>query len=226
MESEQDYLLLSGIQHFAFCRRQWALIHIEGLWHENVLTFEGREMHERAHNPFLTEKRGDLLVSRDLPVFSNKLGITGQCDVVEFRVNSNGVSLFGREGKWLPCPVEYKRGEPKEGDYDRLQLCAQAMCIEEMLLCPTIENAYLYYGQQRRRTEVALDAALRRQVEDMCSEMWIYYRRQTTPKVKTGKHCKNCSLADVCMSSLNKQTKRVSDYMREIIQSPRQVEDK
>ncbi|MDR1569992.1 MAG: CRISPR-associated protein Cas4 [Oscillospiraceae bacterium] len=210
---ELEPMQLSGIQHFAFCRRQWALIHVEGLWKENVLTFEGREMHERAHDPFFTEKRGDLVISRNLPVVSNRLGITGQCDVVEFHVNPNGVELFGRSGLWMPCPVEYKRGAPKSGDMDRLQLCAQAICLEEMLLCPPIENAFLYYGETRRRDEVCLTDSLRKEVEDMFNEMRSLWERKYTPKVKPGKKCANCSMNELCAVSLMKLNKSVQSYI-------------
>jgi CRISPR-associated exonuclease Cas4 len=124
MPDESDYLLISGIQHFTFCRRQWALIHIESAWKENYFTASGALVHTRAHNASLSEKRGDLIVARAMPVVSHTLGIRGVCDVIEFRRDSGGVALFGREGLWIPFPVEYKRGRPKTHDADRLQLCA------------------------------------------------------------------------------------------------------
>ena len=125
-ESE-EFLQISGIQHFVFCRRQWALIHIECAWSDNAHTAGGTLMHKRAHDPFVTEKRGNLLTARDMPVFSQELGVTGRCDIVEFRQDDAGVPLFGRDGRWLPCPVEYKRGSAKTHDADRLQLAAQAI---------------------------------------------------------------------------------------------------
>lgn len=126
---EEDFLQLSGIQHFAFCRRQWALIHIEGQWAENLRTVEGDLLHKRAHDETQRERRNNTLILRDLPVFSSALGVSGKCDVVEFHLDSAGVPLRGEEGLWQPYPVEYKRGKPKEHQADELQLCCQAMCL-------------------------------------------------------------------------------------------------
>lgn len=129
---EEDLLQLSGLQHFAFCRRQWALIQIEQQWQENLRTVEGELFHRRAHDEQQRELRGNTLILPGLPVFSRTLGVSGKCDVVEFHADPGGVPLQGEEGLWLPFPVEYKRGAPKAHDADRLQLCAQAMCLEEM----------------------------------------------------------------------------------------------
>lgn len=199
--NEDDYLLLSGIQHFAFCRRQWALIHIEQMWNENVRTIEGKFLHEKAHDVFLKEKRGELIISRGMPVFSRALGITGACDIVEFRKHPDGVSLHDREGLFSPAPVEYKRGKPKEGDEDVLQLTAQALCLEDMLLCDVAEG-YLFYGETNRRVKVDIDAELRDRVKEMCLEMHQLFDKRHTPRVKTGKHCKACSMADICLPKL------------------------
>ena len=152
---EEDYLQISGLQHFRFCKRQWALIHIEQLWQENLRTMEGKLLHARAHDASLRERRGDTIVVRDMRVFSGSLGISGSCDVVEFHRSSSGVPIAGQEGLYLPYPVEYKRGEPREDTSNHLQLCAQAMCIEEMLCCDIGEGA-IYYGQIRRRETVPL----------------------------------------------------------------------
>jgi len=134
-KDEQQYLMLSGIQHFQFCKRQWALIHIEQQWAENVRTVQGQHLHQKADKPFIREKRGDKLIVRAMPIRSNELKITGVCDVVEFVKDSvNGVEIDGLEGKYRAYPVEYKRGKPKSNDSDVLQLIDQAMCIEEMLL--------------------------------------------------------------------------------------------
>ena len=132
---EEDFLQLSGLQHFKFCRRQWALIYIENQWAENFRTTDGAILHENAHNGGFTESRGDLLVTRDMRIFSRTLGVSGACDVLEFRRGKTGIPLKGREGLWQPYPVEYKRGQPKENTADALQLCGQAMCLEEMLCC-------------------------------------------------------------------------------------------
>ena len=141
---DKDYLQISGLQHFTFCRRQWALIYVENQWQENLRTIEGNIVHEKCHDENFTEKRGDLLVCRGMRIFSEKLGVSGQCDVVEFTADENGARLYGREGLWRPCPVEYKRGKSKPDDADILQLCAQAMCLEEMLCCD-VPQGYLFY---------------------------------------------------------------------------------
>lgn len=200
---EEDYLLLSGLQHFSFCRRQWALIHIEQQWQENSRTVEGRITHERAHDEKLREKRGDLLISRGMPVHSRELGISGACDVVEFIRSPEGIKLYGEDGLYRPVPIEYKRGSPKISDADRLQLCAQGMCLEEMLCC-NIPAGYLYYGETKRRCLAEFTGELRRQVRDLLKEMRDYYRRGYTPKVKPSKSCGACSLADLCLPKLCK----------------------
>lgn len=202
-DSVDNLLQISGIQHFSFCRRQWALIHIEQQWVENLRTVEGTILHERTHNEGLSEKRGDLLTVRGLRVFSHTLGVSGICDLVEFKKAPNGITLFGREGKWLPYPVEYKRGKSKENDADRLQLCCQAMCLEEMLATSIVEAA-LYYGEPRRRERVEITLDLRNTVKSMLTEMHDYYRRGYTPKVKTGKFCRSCSMVNLCLPKLCK----------------------
>ena len=209
---EDSYLQLSGLQHFSFCRRQWALIHIEQQWAENLRTIDGRILHEKAHDSTQREKRGDLLISRDMRVHSATLGISGSCDVVEFRRGPGGVPLAGYEGLWQPYPVEYKRGAPKISDADRLQLCAQAMCLEEMLCCDIPEGA-LFYGEIRRRETVALDEALRGQVRAMLTEMHQLYRRGHTPKVRPTKSCNACSLRELCLPKLAKR-RSVGEYLR------------
>ena len=140
---------ISGIQHFIFCRRQWALIYIEQQWNDNVRTIEGEIVHEKCHDEKLVEKRKDLLISRGMRIFSRKLKVSGQCDVVEFKQSEKGATLFGHKGLWQPCPIEYKRGKPKEDVSDILQLCAQAICLEEMLCCD-ISEGYLYYDEIHR----------------------------------------------------------------------------
>ncbi len=210
---EEDYLPLSGIQHFVFCRRQWALIHIEQEWQENLRTVEGGILHERAHGETLFEKRGDLLIVRGLPVSSRQLGLSGTCDIVEFQQAECGISLFGRKGRYLPMPVEYKRGKPKSDLSDRLQLCAQAMCLEEMLAC-AIPAGYLYYGETRHRIDVPLNTELREEVNKASREMHGMYDRRLTPKVKTGAFCRSCSLQDLCLPKLC-GTRSVRKYIAE-----------
>ena len=209
--NEEDWLQLSGLQHFAFCRRQWALIHIESQWAENYRTVDGDLMHQRVHDQSLRESRGDLLIVRGLAIHSARLGASGQCDAVEFRRDPEGIPLQGREGLWLPYPVEYKRGRPKEHDADELQLCAQAMCLEEMLCCSVPAGA-LYYSEPRRRTAVEFTPELRKQVENSLSEMHQLFQRRYTPKVKASKACNACSLKELCLPKLMNREK-VSTYL-------------
>lgn len=200
---EAAYLQIAGLQHFAFCPRQWALIHIEGQWAENLRTIEGAILHERAHETGFAEKRRDQLAVHALAVSSATLGVSGQCDVVEFQQTPGGVPLFGRPGLWQPVPVEYKRGAAKASDADRLQLCCQAMCLEEMLACQ-IPRGYLYYGQTKKREEVPLEDGLRRRVVELLEEMHQLFARRHTPRVKPQKHCKACSLASLCLPGLER----------------------
>ena len=198
---EEEWLQLSGIQHYAFCPRQWGLIHVEGLWKENVLTAEGAIQHEKAHDEHADELRGELLTVRGMRVFSADLGVSGSCDVVEFTRCEDGVPLTGREGRWSAYPVEYKHGAPKSGDADRLQVCVQAMCLEEMLGC-AIPRGALFYQQTRRRETVELDEALRAQARELLREMHDMARRSYTPRARKGARCRACSLAEQCLPGL------------------------
>jgi len=210
---EEDYLLLSGIQHFAFCPRQWALIHIEEQWNESYLTAAGRILHTKAHSGENTEKRGDRIIIRSLRVCSAQLGISGECDVVEFHKVRYGVSLYGYEGLWTPYPVEYKRGKTKLDDCDRLQLCAQAVCLEEML-CTEIERGALYYGETRRREVVEFSPALREELENTVKSMHELFMRKHTPKAVKRKFCISCSIKDLCLPVLGEIEKNsVKKYM-------------
>ncbi len=213
--NEEDFLLLSGIQHFSFCKRQWALIHIEQQWRENLHTVEGQILHERAHDGTQKEKRGDLVVTRGMAIFSRTLGITGSCDIVEFHKDAGGVNIFGRNGTYRPIPVEYKKGKPKEDESDMLQLCAQAMCLEEMLVCD-IPEAFMFYGETKRRLKVALDEGLRTRLKAMVKEMHDLYDRRYTPKVKVSSKCKACSLSEICMPKLCKNPS-VANYIKKNI---------
>lgn len=205
--------MISGLQHFRFCRRQWALIHIEQQWAENLRTVEGEFMHERAHDESLRESRGDTIITRSLRVYSLTLGLSGQCDVVEFKRSAQGVPLHGHDGLWLPYPVEYKRGKPKGDGCDELQLCAQAMCLEEMLCC-TVGSGALFYGEPRRRVSVKFTDSLRREVTEDAAEMHKLYRAGHTPRVKPSKSCNACSLNELCLPRLSR-TGTVSAYLRE-----------
>jgi CRISPR-associated exonuclease Cas4 len=213
--SEDDYLLLSGIQHYAFCPRQWALIHIEGLWQENYLTASGRVLHNKAHSGESVEKRGDLIIIRSLRVASSRLGISGECDVVELHKTDNGIPIKNYVGLWEPYPVEYKRGKTKLDDCDRLQLCAQAVCLEEMMCC-RIDKGALFYGEPRRREVVDFSPELRGSLVAVTEAMHEMFSRKHTPKVKTGKYCSSCGLKDVCMPALLKKTEgAVQKYLED-----------
>lgn len=210
---EEDYLQLSGLQHFCFCRRQWALIHIEQQWAENLHTTEGNILHERAHDASSKERRGELLITRDMRVFSPSLGISGNCDIVEFRHSPKGVPINNQEGLWLPYPVEYKHGSPREDHANELQLCAQAMCLEEMLCCEIPEGA-LYFGETRHRKTVAFTEALRQEVCTALEEMHELFDRHRTPKVKPSKSCNACSLKELCVPKLMGK-RSVHNYLME-----------
>lgn len=213
--AEDDYLMISGIQHFKFCRRQWALIHIEQQWEENVHTVVGELMHKKAHDPYLSEKRKDLLVVRGLPVSSRELGISGECDVVEFHQCEEGIKLHGHRGLYSVYPVEYKKGKPKLTKEDQLQLTAQALCLEEMFSAEVPEGA-VFYGETRRRESVKITEDLRQEVRELLAEMHGYYNRNYTPKVKYSKACNACSLKEICLPKLGK-TRSVKGYIDEML---------
>ena len=217
--NEEEYQQLSGIQHFDFCRRQWALIHIEMQWEENLRTVEGEILHSRAHDGPLLESRGDLLISRGMPVHSREMGINGVCDVVEFkRFKANPgwyIQLSGKEDYYKVTPVEYKREEPKTIDADRLQLVAQAICLEEMM-CTQISEGYLYYGATRRRECVKFSAELRTKVKDYFAEMHELYEKRYTPMTRMTKACNACSLKNICLPKLLKQ-KSARQFIEETI---------
>lgn len=205
MYAEDEFLALSGIQHYAFCRRQWALIHIEQTWSDNLLTAEGDLMHRRAHDEGLRERRGDLIVVRGLVVHSYELGLAGVCDVVEFHAGKKGHPLIGEDGLWRALPVEYKHGRNKTIDADRLQLYAQAICLEEMLGCD-IDRGYLYYGSTHDREQVEFDESLREKVLSAAEGMHSLYKSRHTPNVKPFSACRSCSLSEECLSKAMNRT--------------------
>lgn len=216
MYNEDEYLQLSGIQHFSFCRRQWALAYLELQWQDNVRTVEGKLLHEKAHDPSSAEKRGDIIISRAVPVHSAVLGVSGECDTVEFHRCADGFSLPDREGLYKAVPIEYKRGSPKITDADRLQLTAQAICLEEMLCCD-IPVGFLYYGEIRHREKVLISNELRNSVKDIFVEMHKYYSQRWTPKVKWSKSCNACSLKDICLPVIGKK-KSAAVYIEKMIE--------
>lgn len=212
---EDKYLMISGIQHFKFCRRQWALIHIEQQWAENVHTVTGELMHKKAHDPYLTEKRKDTIITRALPVSSRTLGVSGECDIVEFQRVEDGIRLHGHRGLYHVYPVEYKKGKPKETEEDHLQLAAQAMCLEEMFSTDIPEGA-IFYRETRRREIVPISAQLRKEVADILEEMHQYYERGYTPKVKYQKACSACSLKEICLPELGRNVS-VKTYIEQVL---------
>lgn len=211
--AEEDYLKLSGIQHFVFCRRQWALIHLEQQWAENYRTTDGNIMHRNVHDSEYNESRGDIIITRGMAVASAVLGISGECDVVEFHWDPAGVSLNGRDGRYRVVPVEYKRGKPKENDSDIMQLAAQAVCLEEMLCCE-IPEGFLFYGETRRRQRVEFTPELRRRLIGITEEMHELIRRGHTPAAKRSRSCNACSLKELCVPALEKRS--ASSYIKEM----------
>lgn len=225
MYTEDELLPLSALQHLAFCERQWALIHLEGAWAENQLTAEGRVMHDRAHEPGI-ESRGDVRISRGLRLRSLRLGLSGIADVVEFhrcgrrdrapvtaeRPLPDGVRLPDVPGLWTPFPVEYKRGRPKSGPIDEIQLCAQALCLEEMLGA-AIPIAALFYGKPMRRFDVVLTTSLREETERLAARVHELMRLGVTPPAIYEKKCDNCSLFFLCMPKRFSKRPAVQDYI-------------
>lgn len=210
--TEDELLLLSGIQHFSFCKRQWALIHVEQQWQDNLRTQEGHFVHERVDDPFLNESRGDVFISRAVPLVSYSLGLTGIADVIEYTRSDTGISIPDHEGRWLMKPVEYKRGKPKVDERDEVQLCAQVICLEEMFGV-RIEEADFYYNEIRRRQHLKITDDLRHLVQSLADEMHMIFRNGITPLAETGKHCTLCSLVDICVPKLTKKKSSVRSYI-------------
>ncbi len=219
MYPESDLLMLSGLQHVLFCERQWALIHIEQQWAENRLTAQGNLLHEKVHSA-KTEQRGSLRTVRTLRLVSYKLGLVGQSDLVEFHRCDDGgpgVKLKGAAGLWRPFPVEYKRGKPKKDKSDEVQLCAQAMCLEEMLDVAIPEGA-VFYGRNKRRRAVVFDDDLRRLTTDTAQKVHALFDAKITPAANLDARCKACSLLDVCLPDKAAPGK-TSSYLQKMIRS-------
>lgn len=212
--TEEELLPISALQHLLFCERQCALIHLEGVWAENRLTVEGRHLHEKVHEQG-GELRDGVWIARGVRLRSLRLGLIGVSDVVEFhRAEEGGVPLPKLKGQWLPQPVEYKRGRPKPADCDRVQLCAQAICLEEMLGV-TIPEADIFYGAPRRRETVTLDERLRQICEDTAGRLHTLIDSGITPSADAMPRCKNCSLVGVCMPGTGKN-RSVKNYLAQV----------
>ncbi len=195
------------------------MIHLEKQWNENLRTMEGRLLHERVHDADYFEARGDVLTARSVPLSSYTLGLYGVSDAVEFnRADKGGTKIPGRTGRWAPVPVEYKRGSPKKDIMDELQLCAQGLCLEEMLRIH-IGCGYLYYGETRHRTKVVFSSALREQVVSFAGRMHALYESRITPGPDPEyKNCRACSLVDVCLPKLYKKKKSVKGYLQKYLE--------
>jgi len=207
---EEDFIQLSALQHYIFCQRQCALIHIEQLWDENRATAEGRIMHEKVHEQD-HESRGNVRIEYGLPLRSLKLGLSGKADVVEFHhVDKN---------LWQPFPVEYKRGKPKLDHCDVIQLCAQAMCLEEMMSIPVPKGA-IFYGRTRRRLDVTFDEKLRGETEEAAKGAHQLIKSGKTPSPVYEKRCESCSLIHECLPETIGKGTSVSRYLKRMVSMP------
>lgn len=204
--TEDNLLMISALQHLLFCPRQCALIHIEQLWVENRLTVEGRIMHDRVHKVG-RELRKNKKIEYDLPLHSFELGLTGRADVVEFYKMNTG---------WLPFPVEYKRGKPKKDNSDKVQLCAQAFCLEEMLDL-TIEKGALFYGKAHRRLGVDFDSKLRLATREAAKRLHELFYFRKTPKPEYSKKCHNCSFESLCLPKTMMKKRKVGKYLEKML---------
>lgn len=197
---DAPWVPLSALQHYRFCPRQCALIHVEDAWSENRLTAEGRVLHERVHASG-REKRDALIIVRGMRLYSQRHRLSGIADVVEFhRADSggDGISLPGEKGRWRPFPVEYKRGRAKKSGLDEEQLAGQALCLSEMLSTPVPAGA-LFYGASKRRKDVCFSDAAFRQVVALTASVRGMLESGRTPPPNPGKHCEACSLAGACL---------------------------
>ncbi len=215
MFTEDDLLPLSGLQHMAFCERRWALIQIENIWEENRFTAEGRVFHEKAHSGE-PESRPGLLIRRTVPLHSFVHGLSGQADIVEFRQaapGTPGVGLDGRKGLWSPYPIEYKRSRDRFGsEAYRIQLCAQALCLEEMLKIDVPEGA-VFDASSRRRQAIPFDAPLRETVSALAARMHELFRARSTPRPIFKKACRSCSLIERCHPQSIAEHPSVAEYL-------------
>jgi CRISPR-associated exonuclease Cas4 len=207
MYDPDDLIQLSALQHYAFCPRQCALIHIEQVWAENRLTAEGRLMHERVHEED-AESRGNVRIERGIPLRSLRLGLIGKADVVEYHRQE--------DGSWRPYPVEYKRGKPKPDNTDKVQLCAQALCLEEMLKVE-IPGGAIFYGKTRHRLDVLFDEALRKETEDAAAKTHDLLDAGKTPKPVYAKRCESCSLYAECLPKTVQKKRSVKRYLARMI---------
>jgi CRISPR-associated exonuclease Cas4 len=220
MYAEEELLPLSGLQHMSFCERRWALVHLEQQWEENLFTAEGKLLHEKAHSAAI-ESRPGVLIRRTLPLHSFSLGLSGQADVVEFvpcEGPGQGIAMPRRNGFWRPYPVEYKRTRDKHGSTAyRIQLCAQALCLEEMLQIQVPEGA-VFDGKAKRREAVGFDCALRQEVEQIAARMHDVFRSGRTPRAAYAKKCESCSMKGLCLPAAA-ESPSASGYLHRSVHS-------
>ena len=214
MYSEDDMLMLSGIQHYRFCPRQWALIHLEQQWDDNRLTIEGQLLHKHVDDPFYRQKCGNHITLRSVSIASKELGLYGISDAIELQPSEDIADTIRHPkypGRWLLVPVEYKHGKPKKHEVDEVQLAAQAMCLEEMY---GIHIAYgsFFYAEIRHRMEVEITPRLRDIVRECATEMHCIFQSRCLPKASYGKHCDRCSLKNICLPEVN-ANKNVAAYL-------------
>ncbi|SRR6056297_2551169 len=211
-----DYLPISAIQHYAFCPRQFALIYMEKQWNESYLTASGRLMHKRVHNENIWDIKGDVLITRGLRLSSYKLKVFGVADVVEYHLSDDGVKLSKRNGKYIPYPVEYKHGKSKVNDCDRLQLCVQCICLEEMHNVSIPEGA-IYYGKPRRREVVKINKDLKGKAFETCRLAMRLFNAGVTPESQYTVSCKSCSMIDICQPNITKN--KADNYWGRILRT-------
>lgn len=208
---EEEYVLLSALQHFLFCPRQCALAYIEMQWKDNYLTAKGNILHEKAHAD-VTEKRKDLYSVHGLRLVSKNHAISGMADVVEFNqadgeIEGKTCRLKGKDGFWIPVPVEYKKGKAHASDANNVQLCAQAFCLEEMLDV-SISEGVIYHGDEKRRETVILDDALRELTIETINNTRALIESGRTPLAEYDNRCRSCSLYDICMPEVSGRKSR------------------
>jgi len=209
MFTEDDFIQLSALQHYVFCPRQCALIHVEDVWAENVYTVRGSILHEKVDTDTY-ETRGTLKTVRGLKIHSFRLGIAGRADVVEFRESN------GSPGKTEVLPVEFKSGQPKHDISDEVQLCAQALCLEEML-DTSVKRGAFFYGRTRRRVQVEIDDQLRMQTEEIISAVHDLVSCRHVPSARYMEKCRRCSLEDVCQPKAMNERK-LHTYLKTLYQ--------
>jgi CRISPR-associated exonuclease Cas4 len=227
---EEDLLPISLLQHLIFCVRRAALVQIEGIWEDNLFTVEGSHLHKKVDDEIPTESRNDIRISRGLLLRSTELGLSGKADVVEFQrisdeaiissitmeERASAIPLAGTGGLWKPYPVDYKRGRMRHEEGFEAQLCAQAICLEEMLGCSVPEGA-IYYGKPRRRLAVVFDGALREKTKEAARRLHELVASGRTPQARYEKKCEGCSLFSMCMPKITGSRRSVRGYMEKAL---------